>query len=202
MVLSEGFGLFLAVLSAVSNGTFSVPSKLGPVKRAKVEPHIFNLYLCFSVAVTSLCLPLFGVHFSFTWYGLLSGLFLSFSTLNAFRAVELLGVSVGAGIWSGTAAVVSFIFGHFFDNPVTNLVLGIAGLVILVASIGGMAYAERKCSAEMEDARGPLLEGGSDAGAGAGQIFMFCPPIFSRAAQQQITKESYSTVKWNARECH
>ena len=171
MVLSAGYGFALAITSAITNGTFSVPSKLSPVKRANVEPYIFNLYMCFAVGITSLCF-LFFVPFTFTWMGLISGLFLSFSTLNAFRAASLLGISIGAGIWSGTAAIVSFIFGYFFDHPVSNLIQGVAALVVIVASIAGMAFAERRCSAEMEEAKAPLLEGGGDKGAG--KLFENC----------------------------
>ena len=157
MALSYAMGLLLGVLSAVANGSFTVPSKVGPVKAAQPDPFIFNLYVCLSIGLSSLLVLLFGVNFHFTPLGLISGLLLCFSTVNSFRAVGILGVSVASGIWCGTAIVVAFLFGHFFDEPVQQLLLGLLALVILVASICGIAYAQQRAQKEESE---PLLEEG------------------------------------------
>lgn len=146
-LMADFLGLFYAVLSAIANGTFTVPSKLEPAKSSGVEPYIFNLYVGIGIGASSVVAPfIFNVEVSFTWMGLLSGLFLSISTTNAFQAVKFLGISAAAGIWCGVAVVVSFFFGYFFEEPVSNLLLALTAIFILVASIFGIAYAEKESS--------------------------------------------------------
>nr|XP_024374297.1 uncharacterized protein LOC112281708 isoform X1 [Physcomitrium patens] len=131
-------GVFLAILSAVANGSFAVLSKTRSIRRARVSPLIFNFWACLGVLLSSLLL-LFKYKFVFALEGLLSGVFFVLSFINIFRAVRLLGVSVAYGIWAGTAAIVSFMARELFEGTTKNLSL--AGLAILVIIIGVLGVA-------------------------------------------------------------
>lgn len=87
-----------------------------------------------------------------------------FIVKHDFRSVpfsDLVGVSVGPGIWCGTSALVSFFFGLFLDpvkREVSNLPLAVAGLCLLMVAIAGIAFAgEYAC--RVEDSQEPLLPG-------------------------------------------
>ncbi|XP_024534560.1 uncharacterized protein LOC112347631 [Selaginella moellendorffii] len=140
---SVAIGVFLAVLAAICNGTFTIFSKMEAVRRARVDPLIFNFWACIGIAVTSFLALIFVHKLVFTPLGLLSGLFFVVSAANAYRAVRLIGVSVGTGIWCGTAVVVSFLAGLIFDphGHVRSLALAIIGMLILLAGICSLAAA-------------------------------------------------------------
>lgn len=100
----HAFGILFAILSAIANGTFTVFSKIYFVKRAAVDPLLFTFWACVGIVGSSL-VSLVRVRFIWTPQGLLSGIFFALSTANAFRAVKLIGMSVGTGIWCGTAII-------------------------------------------------------------------------------------------------
>ncbi|KAG0629298.1 hypothetical protein M758_1G092300 [Ceratodon purpureus] len=132
-------GVFLALLSAVANGSFAVMSKTRYMRRARVSPLIFNFWACMGVVISSL-LVLFKYKFVFALQGLLSGVFFVLSFINTFRAVRLLGVAVAYGIWAGTAAVVSFMAREWMEGATKHFFL--AGVAILVTFVGivGVAW--------------------------------------------------------------
>ncbi|KAJ7287905.1 hypothetical protein O6H91_Y315800 [Diphasiastrum complanatum] len=138
---SIALGIFLALLSAVANGTFAVFSKTETVRRANVDPLVFNFWACVGIALSSL-LVLVVEKFVWTLLGLLSGLLFVLSAANAYRAVRLIGISIGAGIWSATAVLVSFVAGLLLDPKATihNLPLAIAGIIIILGGIGGITW--------------------------------------------------------------
>lgn len=55
------------------------------------------------------------------------------------KAVELLGVSVGQGLWSGAAALVAFVDGLLQGQELGNTSLAVTGIALLVLGIGGLA---------------------------------------------------------------
>lgn len=138
----HAFGILFAILSAIANGTFTVFSKIDFVKRAAVDPLLFTFWACVGIVGSSL-VSLVRVRFIWTPQGLLSGIFFALSTANAFRAVKLIGMSVGTGIWCGTAIIVSFIGGLIVDpkGGVNNLMLAILAILLVLVGIGGVTWA-------------------------------------------------------------
>jgi glucose uptake protein GlcU len=133
-------GTLLAILSAVANGSFSVFSKTNSVQRANVDPLVFNFWACLGVVISSL-LVLVKEKFVFEIFGLLSGLFLVLSLVNAFRVVRLIGVSVGFAIWAGVAVVVSFLAGELVEpQGVSNRLLATIAIAIIIVGIVALAW--------------------------------------------------------------
>jgi glucose uptake protein GlcU len=151
---SAVLGFVLASASAVLNGSFVVFSKLPSVKRAGVDPLVFQLWSCVGVFLSSLlCMP-FIVHFGHDGHGgggasvyplealgwgiLAGGLFVV-AVAFSFVAVQLVGLSVAQGIWSGSAVLVSFAWGvAAFDDAVRPAVAG-AGVGLIVLGVVGIA---------------------------------------------------------------
>ncbi|GBG83051.1 hypothetical protein CBR_g36668 [Chara braunii] len=151
MVAWDGLGL--AALSAVTNGTFTIPSKLRPVRRADVNPFVFNLYMCVGI-VLSCSVSLFALdHIVWTPFGLVSGAFLSISSANAFAAVGFLGISIASGIWCGVAVVLSFLFGLLLDPnmQVHDDHQAVCGICLILVSIFGIALSGHLALANVED---------------------------------------------------
>jgi hypothetical protein len=60
-------------------------------------------------------------------WALLSGFLFTISTANAFMAIATVGLSVGSGVWCGTAVLVSFVWGVFVQQEtVANLPLAVS----------------------------------------------------------------------------
>ncbi|KAG6547916.1 hypothetical protein Mapa_010736 [Marchantia paleacea] len=140
--MAIALGTLLAVLSAVANGTFTIFSKTGAVRRARVDPVVFNLWACVGIVLSSL-LTLVMYKFVWSYMGLISGLLFVLSASNSFRAVRLIGVSVGTGVWSGTAVLVSFVAGMVFDpsGALKSKLWALVAIIIIMIGIVGVAYA-------------------------------------------------------------
>lgn len=163
--MASFLGFLWAVLAAVCNGSFAIPSKLPYVKRAGVSSFVFNLYTCLGILITGLIIPpIFGAKFGFSLLGLLSGALFALSTGNAYLAIGYLGVSVAQGIWCGVSIIVAFLFGEFFQSPVSKLWMAIIGLVLLLIGVIGVAYIGKDSGEEGSDVEEQLLEEGERKG--------------------------------------
>ena len=106
-------GYFLAVFSAVFNGSFTVFAKVDAVKN--VDPILFNFYVCVGVFVSSLLvIPFLGSldvsWFVFSWFSFAAGALFVFAGLFSFLAVPLVGIAIGQGMasWSPPARLCSW----------------------------------------------------------------------------------------------
>jgi hypothetical protein len=73
----------------------------------------------------------------------------------------MIGASVGTGVKCGAESLMSFSFGLLVDPSSTglsNIPLSLVGLCLLLASIGGIAYAGRP-SGQSGDEEAGLLDG-------------------------------------------
>jgi glucose uptake protein GlcU len=69
--------------------------------------------------------------------------------LLAIIAMNMLGLSVASGLWSGCIITVSFLWGAvFFRDPVKNIWLTLLGLVMLFAGIIGLALCKSSTGEE------------------------------------------------------
>eukprot|EP00897_Mesotaenium_endlicherianum_P008585 jgi/Mesen1/7755/ME000408S06871 len=153
---SYTIGIIFAIISAIGNGSFTVPSKLPFVRSQNVDPYVFNFYACVGIAGSSFIPLAFGFPFVFTPLGILSGILFAVSSANAFQAVRCIGVSVGQGLWCGVAVVVSFAFGQLFETRVSKMILALVGLGVLLLGIIGIASSSQTQSPTAEEE--PLLD--------------------------------------------
>ena len=170
--MSSGTGFVLAAMSAVLNGSFVVFSKLPSVKRAGVDPLVFQLWTSVGVFLSSLLtMPFFdGDKYppgAIGWGVLAGGLFVC-AVAFSFVAVQLVGLSIAQGIWSGSAVLVSFVWGvAAFGDEVTPGIAG-AGLTLIVVGVLGIAlcadiaaacFGQPKDGGDPNSASAPLVGG-------------------------------------------
>ncbi|KAL2641894.1 hypothetical protein R1flu_009481 [Riccia fluitans] len=134
-------GTLLSVLAAIANGSFTIFMKTNAVRRARVDPIIFTFWACVGIILSSL-LSLIKFKFVFSIMGVISGLLFVLSAANSFRAVRLIGVSVGTGVWSGTAVLVSFVAGILLDpqGGVRSTVWALVAIIVIMLGILGVTY--------------------------------------------------------------
>jgi len=143
-MVSAAVGFFLASLSAVLNGSFVVFSRMGRVRRAEVDPLVFQMWTCFGVLLSSLfCLPFLNGQpyplLALGWGALSGGLFVVAVSFS-FVSVQLLGLATAQGIWSGAAVLVSFTWGVAAGgDEVPRPGLAAVGALFIVTGVAGIA---------------------------------------------------------------
>lgn len=74
-------------------------------------------------------------------WGLLAGLFQDVALTFSFLAIPRVGLSIGQGVWGGASILMSILLGITVSkNEVTSVVSLVFALLILLASIGGIAF--------------------------------------------------------------
>ena len=144
-----------AFASAVANGSFIAPYKHPQLNN--VTPLVFQFYCACGVMLSSfLLIPFFpfnghiqdddnvGTSFAFSGLGFLAGIIFVCAVALSFSAVELIGIALAQALWSGTAIVISYLWGVviFGDTP-SNIALSATGILILVLGVIIIAYSER-----------------------------------------------------------
>ncbi|CEM31581.1 unnamed protein product [Vitrella brassicaformis CCMP3155] len=145
-------GLLVGALSAVFNGSFAAVMKF---VRVQLDEMVFMTYCCLGVALSSIIALLFlplndtiagagvGTSLAFTSYGLAAGALLVGAFTFSFLAVAKAGVSIGQGVWCGTAIIVSYLWGTLaFGDVITNVPLNLIGLVLLLVGSTGIAFCQ------------------------------------------------------------
>mmetsp|Transcript_71 Transcript_71/g.158 ORF Transcript_71/g.158 Transcript_71/m.158 type:complete len:317 (-) Transcript_71:173-1123(-) len=132
-------GLVSAVVSAICNGTFGSLSKIDQCEQ--VHPYVFNFWTCTGIVFSSALILFDSEAWIFEPLGLLSGLLFVIATANSFAAISAVGLSIGSGIWCGTAVLISFTFGILVaGEKLHNLPLAVSAIAILLFGISGIAY--------------------------------------------------------------
>jgi len=152
---SELSGLIAAIISALCNGSFAAVAKLDAVEKSDINPIVFNTYVSMGVFVSSfLVLPFLhfnptfadndnaGESFQFEPLGLIAGFLLVCAFTFSFLAIPKVGLSVGQGVWGGTAIVVSFVDGLIVGNSSIKNNLIIVALALLLTGVVGIAFCQ------------------------------------------------------------
>jgi glucose uptake protein GlcU len=146
------FGVFGAI---VLFGCFAVPMKAKAVKDVKLHPLVFQTYVAVGVCLSSLPVMLWSRWSFDSWsnWAFLSSTLWTCSNLLCVLVVDLLGVSVGQGLWSGAVALVSFVEGLLLGQELSNVPMAVLGMVILISGIVGLALVSgRESGREGSDA--------------------------------------------------
>eukprot|EP00747_Dinoflagellata_sp_TGD_P218852 gnl/TRDRNA2_/TRDRNA2_91050_c0_seq1.p1 gnl/TRDRNA2_/TRDRNA2_91050_c0~~gnl/TRDRNA2_/TRDRNA2_91050_c0_seq1.p1 ORF type:complete len:408 (-),score=53.14 gnl/TRDRNA2_/TRDRNA2_91050_c0_seq1:77-1300(-) len=130
-------GVAMAVLAW---GSFTAPMKAKSVSAVQLDPVVFQLYMSLGILLSSnLTLLLPDVPLAWTWWSLLSASMWVPASLLCVLCVRDIGIALGQSVWSGTVAVVSFLWGQlYFRDGMNSPVAGSGGLVLLVGGIGAL----------------------------------------------------------------
>jgi hypothetical protein len=140
---SDSCGWIAAAISMLAYGTYGVPIKetLGSGMPADLNPLVFQSYkstVMFGMAPCVLLLA--GVPFTFTPWGILSGLFWVLGGTGGVVAVRWAGMATAVGTWSSVMICVNFVWGILiFEEPVANVRNTAAAFVLLGLGLIGMS---------------------------------------------------------------
>jgi len=135
-------GYIAAAVSCLSFGSFAVPIKGRIANEVNIDPLVMQTYktaLCFLTCWFVLLLP--NVHFSFTYWGLLSGLAWIPGGTAGIYAVRNAGLAVSQGTWSALKVAIAFVWGiGIFHERVRSKTAATAAVVLLMAGLWGMSF--------------------------------------------------------------
>jgi hypothetical protein len=156
----EACGWAAALLAALAFGSFGVPIKSHAAQSVRIDPLVFQSYKTAMCLLT--CFPiLFLVSlfdnyqeagtdgksdsseslFTFTPWGIVSGLFWVPGGVATVYAVQSAGLAMGIGIGSSFIVLVSFVWGIFlFDEPIHSRDLAALAVLCMMAGLLGMSY--------------------------------------------------------------
>lgn len=138
---TEACGWIAAVIAVVGFGSFGVPVKSDSANKVNIDPLVMQTYkgiMCFILSFTVLCV---GVEFSFTPWGIVSGLFWVPGGTAVIYGIRNAGLAITAGLSSSLIVLVSFTWGIFiFHEPVKSRLGASLSILLMICGICGMAY--------------------------------------------------------------
>lgn len=135
-------GWAAAFCSMLAFGSFGVPIKSPAAVSVNIDPLVFQSYKTFMCFATSWLVILFGLEpFTFTPWGILSGLFWVPSGVATVYAVKTAGLAIGIGVGSSFIVMVSFWWGIFVFNEHVHSKWGASfAILCMIMGLVGMSY--------------------------------------------------------------
>lgn len=122
-------------------GSFGVPIKSDRADKVDVDPLVMQTYKSILSFLLSFTVLLVGVEFSFTPWGIVSGLFWVPSGTAVVYGIRNLGLAPTVGVNSSLIVLVSFTWGIFiFDEHVRSRLVACLAILLLILGIWGMVY--------------------------------------------------------------
>lgn len=134
-------GWFAAFVGTIGFGSFAVPIKGDAANSVDIDPLVMQSYKSLMCFLTSWLVVLLGQKVTFTWWGIVSGLFwVPGGALNIF-AIRNAGLAISQGIVASSIVMVSFIWGNFiFREPAKSQIMTYAAVWLIMAGLYGMSY--------------------------------------------------------------
>ncbi|KAL7471037.1 hypothetical protein ACHAXS_013729 [Conticribra weissflogii] len=134
-------GWIAAFIGAIGFGSFAVPIKGEAANSVDIDPLVMQSYKSLMCFLTSWLVLLLGQEFSFTWWGIVSGMFwVPAGAFNIF-AIRNAGLAVSQGIVSSSIVMVSFIWGNLvFREEVQSQPVAYFAILQIMAGLWGMSY--------------------------------------------------------------
>lgn len=138
----EVCGWIAAFLGMLAFGSFGVPVKSKVAQSLDIDPLVMQSYKTGMCFITSwLFLLIRGEEFTFTPWGIISGLFWVPGGVATIYAIKTAGLAIGIGVGSSFIVLVSFTWGiFFFDEHVHSRVQACSAVAFMLCGLGGMAY--------------------------------------------------------------
>jgi len=122
-------------------GSFAVPIKGEAANSVDIDPLVMQSYKSLMCFLTSWLVVLLGQEVTFTWWGLVSGLFwVPGGAFNIF-AIRNAGLAISQGIVASSIVMVSFIWGNIiFAEPAKSQMAAYTAVWLIMAGLYGMSY--------------------------------------------------------------
>jgi hypothetical protein len=138
---SDACGFIAAIIALFCLGSFGVPIKSERANKVNIDPLAMQTYkstMCFLLCWIVL---LFGVKYSFTPWGIVSGIFWVPGGTAVVFSIRNAGLAISIGLCSCLIVMVSFTWGIFiFEERVRSLHLACLAVLLMVLGLWGMAY--------------------------------------------------------------
>ncbi|KAL7557281.1 hypothetical protein ACA910_016245 [Epithemia clementina (nom. ined.)] len=122
-------------------GSFGVPIKCKRAVSVDIDPLVFQSYKTSMCFLTCWIVLLAGVPFTFTPWGIVSGLFWVPGGVATVYAIKVAGLAIGIGVGSSFIVLVSFIWGIFvFHEEVRSKAVASLAILCMMAGLYGMSY--------------------------------------------------------------
>ncbi|KAK1740806.1 TMEM144 family transporter [Skeletonema marinoi] len=134
-------GWFAAFVGAIGFGSFAVPIKGDAATKVDIDPLVMQSYKSLMCFLTSWLVVLLGQQVTFTWWGVVSGLFwVPGGAFNIF-AIRNAGLAISQGIVASSIVMVSFIWGNIiFKEPAKSQVMAYLSVWLIMGGLYGMSY--------------------------------------------------------------
>mmetsp|Transcript_27466 Transcript_27466/g.49980 ORF Transcript_27466/g.49980 Transcript_27466/m.49980 type:complete len:377 (+) Transcript_27466:73-1203(+) len=134
-------GWFAASVGMIGFGSFAVPIKGEAANSVDIDPLVMQSYKSLMCFLTSWLVVLLGQEVTFTWWGLVSGLFwVPGGAFNIF-AIRNAGLAISQGIVASSIVMVSFIWGNIiFAEPAKSQMAAYTAVWLIMAGLYGMSY--------------------------------------------------------------
>ncbi|KAL7543860.1 hypothetical protein ACHAXR_013229 [Thalassiosira sp. AJA248-18] len=134
-------GWFAAFVGTIGFGSFAVPIKGDAANSVDIDPLVMQSYKSLMCFLTSWLVILLGQEVTFTWWGIVSGLFwVPGGAFNIF-AIRNAGLAISQGVVASSIVMVSFIWGNIiFREPVKSQMIAYAAVWLIMSGLYGMSY--------------------------------------------------------------
>lgn len=134
-------GWAAAACSMLAFGSFGVPIKSKAAVAVDIDPLVFQSYKTGMCFLTAWLVLLAGVDFSFSPWGIVSGLFWVPGGVATVYAVKSAGLAIGIGVGSSFIVLVSFTWGILiFDEHVHSKAGAMFAVACMMMGLMGMSY--------------------------------------------------------------
>jgi glucose uptake protein GlcU len=139
---NEIYGWLAAIGGMLAFGSFGVPIKSKVATSLDIDPLVMQSYKTTMCFLTSwLFVLLRGEKYTFTPWGIVSGLFWVPAGIATIYAIKTAGLAIGIGVGSSCIVLVSFTWGIFgFQEHVHNRVQACCAVGCMLLGLCGMAY--------------------------------------------------------------
>ena len=133
-------GWFAAFVGALGFGSFAVPIKGDAATKVDIDPLVMQSYKSLMCFLTSWLVVLLGQQVTFTWWGVVSGLFwVPGGAFNIF-AIRNAGLAISQGIVASSIVMVSFIWGNIiFKEPAKSQMMAYLAVWLIMGGLYGMS---------------------------------------------------------------
>lgn len=137
----DACGWMAALGGMLAFGSFGVPIKSKVARNLDIDPLVFQTYKTTMCFLTSWLVLLYGEEFTFTPWGIVSGLFWVPGGIATIYAVKNAGLAIGIGVGSSFIVLVSFTWGIFvFQEHVHSRYGACFAVGCMMIGLLGMAY--------------------------------------------------------------